>query len=129
TGDLHNDILPEGAAVAFGRSGKIQRLTPRTGHALLEDLPGAVVGARDGQGDRLIRQGAVDLVPVPVGVVHEFTVDRNLGGDREEDVLGFEREIAAIDVHGKNDAVIAELDLADVGDAVHRAGLDLAFLD
>jgi hypothetical protein len=47
----------------------------------LEHFTGAVVGARDGQRDRLVGERGVDLGPGGVGVVDQLAVDRDLGGD------------------------------------------------
>ena len=88
-----------------------------------------MVGARDGQSDRLGRQGRVDLVPGGVGIVDELAVDRHLGSNGLEHLDRGQGEIGARSGGGEDDAVEAELDFADVGHAIGGAGFALAVLD
>src|SRR5690606_20714855 len=93
-GDLDDNVL------AQRKAGSLESLFFHLRHAgvlaalvddaLLEHFAGAVVGSRDGDGDRLARQRLVDFVPGGVRVVDQLAVDRNLGGNRLEDVYRLE---------------------------------------
>ena len=88
-----------------------------------------MLGAGDEGHDRLCRQVRVHVRPVGGGVGGHHAVHDDLTGQRQEHVLRGQREIGAVDVAGKDDAVIAELDLDDIGDAIGLAGLDFRVLD
>src|SRR5690606_34399633 len=95
-------------------------------NAIIENFASAVVGARNGDEDALVRQRLIDFGPVGVGVVDHFAIDRNLGGNSLVEVHGLEGEIALIDAGGEHDAVIAEHDFTHVFDAVGVAAFQLA---
>src|SRR5690606_10317326 len=93
------------------------------------DFAGAVVGARDGEGDLLLGQRSVDLVPGGVGIVNQLAVDGDPGGDGLVDMDRLEGEVTGIGRGRKDDAVEADLDFADVVHAGSVAGLDLGGTD
>jgi hypothetical protein len=88
-----------------------------------------VVGARDGQRDGLVGQRRVDLGPLGVGVVDQGAINRNLGSNGLVDLDRGQGEVRTTGSRGEHDAIIAELDFADVGHASGGASFELAVLD
>src|SRR5690606_29906399 len=97
-------------------------------HLLVEDFTRAVLFARDVSGDLDVRQVLVDFRPLLVGVGDKLAVDDDFSGEREVDVLRLELQVGIAAVGGEDDAVIADLDFLDLGDAGSLAGLDFAAL-
>ena len=94
----------------------------------LEHFAGAVLLARDVGSDVPGGERRVHFVPLGVRVVDELAVNHDLSGQRLVDVDGLDGEIRAGDIGGEHDAVVADLDFLDVGDAVGLAGLELFLL-
>src|SRR5690606_36335798 len=84
-----------------------------------------VVGGGDGEQDLLAGQGRVDLVPADRHVVAAVDPRR----DRPVDMLRRQFEAAATAARGKDNSVIAEHDLADIGDTILPARFDLGRTD
>ena len=80
-------------------------------------------------GDRGVRQVLVDVRPLLVGVGDQLAVDDHFGGEAEIEILRRELQVGIAAVGGEDDAVIADLDFLDFGDAGGLAGLQLAVLD
>src|SRR5690606_38774392 len=75
--------------------------------------------------DAVARQAGADLAPGRVRVRAEAVADRHLGGQAEIQVRTLEVVIGAVDGGGHHDAVIADHDLDDFGDAVLDALVEL----
>src|SRR5690606_23955282 len=128
TRDFHHDVLTEsGFDVLVGEAcWQTGGFGAGGDNPFLEDFTGAVVGARNGQCDRLVRQRCVDLVPGLVGIVDQLAIDRNLGGNGLEHLNRGQGEVSAIGGRGKDDAIKAELNFTDIGHASSGAGFAFA---
>src|SRR3546814_18003549 len=75
--------------------------------------------------DFLLRQRWIDVAPHPVWIRDQLAVDRHLSRESEEDLLLRQRRLSGLVRIGDDDAVIADLHLGDVLDAVPGAVLEL----
>lgn len=124
--------LAASSSPPFSAKDRLQRAGIATAlqqHVQLEHFAGAVPGAGDEGEDRLIGQGAVHRVPVGVGVDDHRTAHRQVGGEHLIPVGGGVSKGVACNVAGKDDAVVTDAHLDDVGHAIGGAGFDLGCLD
>ena len=96
---------------------------------LFEDFARAVLFARDVGGDFNVRKRRVDFRPLLVRVGDELAVDDDFSGQSEVEILRLELQVGIAGVGRENDAVIADLDFLDFGDAGCLAGFELRVLD
>ena len=88
-----------------------------------------MLGARNERLNGLRGEIGVNLIPCGKTVCDQLAVDEMLGGQCFVPVFGCEREGVAVDVRGKDDAIVTDAHFDDVCDAVVGTGCDLFFTD